>query len=127
MLEMAFNPTLGKAEKDFIYLSILCKSKLLSHVQLFATPWTSPGQNTGVDSLSLLQGIFPTQGSNPGLLHCRRILYKLSHMGSPVIVEWVDYPFSSGSYQPRNWTRVSWIAGGFFTNWAIREAQTSIL
>ena len=44
----------------------------------------SPGQNTGVGSLSLLQGIFPTQGSNSGLLHCRRILYQLSHKGSPV-------------------------------------------
>ena len=42
----------------------------------------SPGQNTGVDSLSLLQGIFPTQGSNPGLLNCRQILYQLSHKGS---------------------------------------------
>ena len=41
-------------------------------------PWDSPGQNTGVGSLSLLQGIFPTQGSNPGLPHCRRILYQLS-------------------------------------------------
>ena len=46
-------------------------------------PWNSPGQNTGVGSPSLLQGIFPTQGSNPGLLHCRRILYQLSHKGSP--------------------------------------------
>ena len=45
------------------------------------SPWNSPGQNTGVGSLSLLQGIFPTQGSNPGLLHCRRILYQLSHKG----------------------------------------------
>ena len=45
-------------------------------------PWISPGQNTGVDSLSLLQGIFPTQGSNPGLPHCRQILYQLSHKGS---------------------------------------------
>ena len=43
------------------------------------SPWNSPGQNTGVGSLSLLQGIFPTQGSNPDLLHCRRILYQLSH------------------------------------------------
>ena len=43
----------------------------------------SLGQNTGVGSLSLLQGIFPIQGSNPGLLHCRQILYKLSHKGSP--------------------------------------------
>ena len=42
------------------------------------SPWNSPGQNAGVGSLSLLQGIFPTQGSNPGLLHCRRILYQLS-------------------------------------------------
>ena len=47
------------------------------------SPWNSPGQNTGVDSLSLLQGIFPTQGSNPGLPRCRRILYQLSHKGSP--------------------------------------------
>ena len=43
------------------------------------SPWNSPGQNTGVGSLSLLQGFFPTQGSNPGLLHCRWILYQLSH------------------------------------------------
>ena len=48
-------------------------------------------------SLSLLPGIFPTQGSNPGLLHCKRILYQLSHQGSPRILEWVAYPFSSGS------------------------------
>ena len=44
-------------------------------------PWNSPGQNTEVGSLSLLQGIFPTQGLNPGLPHCRRILYQLSHQG----------------------------------------------
>ena len=64
----------------------------------------SPGQNTGVGSLSLLKGIFPIQGSNPGLPHCRRILYHLSHKGSPRILEWVAYPFSSRSSQPRNWT-----------------------
>ena len=46
------------------------------------SPWNSPGQNTGVDSLSLLQGIFPTQGLNPGLPHCRQILYQMSHNGS---------------------------------------------
>ena len=45
-------------------------------------PWNSPGQNTGVGSLSLLQGIFTTQGSNPGLLPCGQILYQLSHKGS---------------------------------------------
>ena len=47
------------------------------------SPRNSPGQNTGVGSLSLLQGIFPAQGLNPGLPHCRRILYQLSHKGSP--------------------------------------------
>ena len=47
------------------------------------SPWNSPGHNTGVGSLSLLQGIFPTQGSNPGLSHCRRILYQLNYRGSP--------------------------------------------
>ena len=78
--------------------------------------WNSPGQNTRVGSLSLLQGIFPAQGSNPGLLHCRQILYHLSHKGSPGILELVAYPFSSRSSRPRNWTRVSCIADGFFTN-----------
>ena len=48
------------------------------------SPWNSPGQNIGVGSLSLLQGIFPTQGLNPGLLHCRWILYQLSYQGSPL-------------------------------------------
>ena len=47
-------------------------------------PWNSPGQNIGVGSFSLLQGIFPTQGLNPGLRHCRQILYQLSHKGSPL-------------------------------------------
>ena len=85
------------------------------------SPWNSPDQNTEVGSLSLLQGIFPTQGSNPGLPHCRRILYQLNHKGSPRIPEWVAYPFSSGSSRTRNQTRVSCIAGRFFTNWAIMD------
>ena len=66
--------------------------------------WNSPGQNTEVHRLFLLQGIFPTQGSNSGLLHCRWILYQLSHKGSPRILEWVAYPFSRGSSQPINWS-----------------------
>ena len=45
-------------------------------------PWNSPGNNTGVGYHSLLQGISPTQGSNPSPLHCRQILYRLSHLGS---------------------------------------------
>jgi len=48
------------------------------------SPWNSPGQNTGVGSCSLLQGIFPTQGLNPSVPHYRRILYQLSHQGSPL-------------------------------------------
>ena len=82
----------------------------------------SPGKNTGVGCHARLQGIFLTQGLNPGLLHCSRILYHLSHQGSPRILEWVAYPFSSGSSQPRNWTRVSCIGGGFFISWATNEA-----
>ena len=87
----------------FFWVSF-CGSESRS-VRLFATPWTkqsmnSPGQNTGVGSCSLLQGIFLTQGSNPGLLHCRWILHQLSHQGSPRILEWVAYPFSRGSAQP---------------------------
>ena len=78
--------------------------------------------NTGMGSLSLLQGIFSIQGLNPGLWHCRKILYQLSHQGSPRILEWVAYSFSRGSLLPRNWTGVSCIAGGFLTNLAIREA-----
>jgi len=46
------------------------------------SPWNSPGQNTGVGSFSLLQEIFPTQGLNPGLPHCRWILYHLNHKRS---------------------------------------------
>ena len=80
------------------------------------SPWNSPGQNTGVGSLSLFQGVFPTQGLNPGLPHCGRILYQLSHQGSLRILEWVAYLFSSRSSQPRNQAGVSCIAGRFFTN-----------
>ena len=64
----------------------------------------SPGKNTGVGCHVLLQGIFPTQGSNPDLPHCRWILYYLSHQGSPRILEWVAYPFCRVSSPSRNWT-----------------------
>ena len=59
--------------------SVISES-LLPH-ELYS-PWTCPGQNTGMGSLSLLQEIFPTQGSNPGLPNCRRILHQLNHHGS---------------------------------------------
>ena len=87
------------------------------------SPWNSPGQNTRVDSLPHLQGIFPIQGLNPGLLHCRQILYQLSHKGSPRILGWVAYPFTSRSSWPRIQPRVSCNTAGFFTNWVIREAK----
>ena len=77
------------------------------------SPWNSPGQNTGVGSLSFLQGIFPTQ-----VFHTAGRFFT----SWPKLLKEVAYPFSSGSSQARNQTRVSCIAGGFFTNWAIREA-----
>ena len=64
-----------------------CQSRLVVSDSLWPhglySPWSSPGQNTRVGSRSLLQGIFPTQGSNPRLPHSRQILYQLSHQGSP--------------------------------------------
>ena len=120
-----------------IVLVCVC-AQSLSCVQLFVTPWTgsppgssvhgdSPGKNTGVGCHALLQGIFPTQRLNPGLLHCRRILYHLSHQGSLRILEWAAYPFSRGTSWPRNQTGVSCIAGRFFTSLATREAQNSAI
>ena len=74
--------------KILMWVKVRQSCLTLQHHGLYS-PWSSPGLNTGVGSLSLLQGIFPTQGSNPGLLHCRQILYQLSHKGSPRILEWV--------------------------------------
>ena len=70
------------------------------------SPWNSPGQNTGVGSFSFLHRIFPTQGSNPGFLHCRRILYQLSHKGSPVFRR-ILYELSQSRYS---------LPGGYFTS-----------
>ena len=109
------------------------------------SPWNSPGQNTGVGSLALLQQIFPAQELNWGLLHCRWILYQVSYERSPELVgcsishwtrsltpenrsgssvhrifqvgilEWVAIPFSGGSSQSRDQTQISCIADRFFT------------
>ena len=88
------------------------KVKSLSRVRLFETPWTVAYQappsmgfsnSTGVGCHFLLQGIFPIQGSNPGLLHCRQTLYSLSHQGSPLVTK--SYPIllcSSGLLPTRN-------------------------
>ena len=67
------------------------------------SPWNSPGQNTGVGSCSLLQGIFPTQGWNPGLPHCRQILHQLSHKaGGAKTALWPHlYPLLPQSTHPQ--------------------------
>ena len=89
------------------------------------TPWNSPSQNTGVGSLSFSRGS-STQGLNPCLPHCRQILYQLSHQGSPRVLEWVAYPFSGGSSQPRNQTGVFCIAGGSFIRWVTFSSVSSV-
>ena len=105
-----------------------CKWKSLSHIRLFETPWTiqscnSSGQNSEVGSHSILQGIFPTQGLNPGFPHCRKILYqpqgkpKNTGVGSLCLLQWI--------FLTRNGARVSCTAGRFFSNWAIRVQPTS--
>ena len=82
-------------------LFCLCMCQLFSCVQIFATPWTVAdqatlsmgfsGKSTALGNHSLLQRTFPTQESNPSLLHCRQILYHLSHQGSPFFVFILQY------------------------------------
>ena len=74
-------------------------------------------------AVAFSKGSSQPRDQTQGLLHCRWILYQLSHKGIPRILEWAAYPFSSRSSQPRNWTAVPCIAGGFFANWTIREAR----
>ena len=64
----------------------------------------------------------PNPGTKPRSPALQVDSLRVEHRGNPRIVEWVGYPFSSRSSQARNWTRDSWIAGRFFTNWAIRKA-----
>ena len=76
----------------------------------------SPGKNTGVGCHFLLQGIFPTQGSNPGLLHCRQILYHPSYQGSPEITylfKKVIKPNTLHFVMPVTWSRSSWVILGY--------------
>ena len=90
----------------------------------FAAPWTIQSMEFSRPEYWSGQ-LFPfSRGSsqprdqiqNPGLPYCRWILYQLSHKGSPRILEWVAYPFTGGTFLPRNQTGVSCIAGRFFTN-----------
>ena len=95
-LQLIIKPTMLNALPIFSLFcpSLSCRSQCLENESCSVmsdslqshgpySPQNSPGQNTAVGSLFLLQGIFPSQGSNPGLPHCRQILYQLSHKGSP--------------------------------------------
>ena len=109
------------------------KWKSLSCVQFFATlglcsPWNSPGQNTGVGCLSILQGIFPTQGSNPGLPHYRWILYQLSYKGSPSVDELISTYTSVNYYSVKKeyilqWMNSTWMNLEDFILRAINQSQ----
>ena len=103
----------------------LCCAYSLSCFQYFVVLWTTASQGPlfmGILQARILElvampssrGSSQPKNMNSGLLHCRRILYRLSHQGSPRILEWVAYPFSRWSSWPRNSTRVSCIAGGLF-------------
>ena len=86
------------------------------------SPWNSPGLNTGMSSLSLLQGIFPTQETNPGLLHCRQILYQLSHKGSQILAwAWIIQCFFFSLPMQRQLlvTLITWNTskGSLLENW----------
>ena len=106
----AFSVLLG-IPKESLFLLLVTRSSLFSkgesescsvgskslQPQGLYSPWNPPGQNTGVGSLSLLEGIFLIQGLDPDLPHCRQIIYQLSHKGRPRILEWISCRFSSGS------------------------------
>ena len=89
---MVFPVIMYGCEKELDHKESWSKVKSLNHVQLFATPWTVAyrllrpwdflGKNTGVSCHFLLHEIFPIQGLNLGLPHCRQILYHMSHQGS---------------------------------------------
>ena len=116
-----------------VYVSV----QWLSRVWLFVTPWmltcqvlfpcNFSGKNTGVGCHFLLQGIFPTQGSivkwsDVKVTLCDPMDYIVHGILQARILEWVAFPFSRGSSQPRDRTQVSLIAGRFLTSCAIRKA-----
>ena len=104
---------MGKDNYNDLWIKQPCVGAVLSHLVVsdsfrphglqpvrLPCPWNSPGKNTEEGCHFLLQGIFLTQGPNPCFLHCRQILYHVSHQGSPRILEWVVYPFSRGLPNP---------------------------
>ena len=78
-----------------VCVCVCARARSCAHAQSCPTLWDPMDcSSPGVGCHTLLQGIFPTQESNPDLLHCRRSLYHLSHQGSPRILEWVAISFS---------------------------------
>ena len=134
-----FQSSFAKEPKSFnsvfteVMFDKLWKWKVLSHVQLFATPGlysplNSPDQNTGVGSLSLFRRSYQSRDWThisciAGGFFFFFFFYYLSHQGNPWMLECVADPFSRGSSCPRNRTGVFCITGRFFTNWANRQAQ----
>ena len=88
------------------------------------SPWNYPGQNTGVGSFPFSRG-FSQPGIEPRSPAWQADSLPAEPQGSLRTLKWVAYPLSSRSSRPRNWTRESCIAGGFFTHWAIRELSPS--
>ena len=110
------------------YLMTKWKWKLLSHFRLFVTPWTiqsmefSRPENWSGEPLPS-PGDLPNAGMEPRSPTMQADSLPAEPQGSLRILEWIAYPFSNGSFRPRNRTGVSHIAGGLFTNWDIREAN----
>ena len=90
------------------------------------SPWNSPGQNAGVGSLSFLQGIFLTHGSNPSLPHCWADSLPAEPQGKPKNTGVVAISCSKESSWTRDRIRVSHLAGRLFTNWTTREAKKKV-
>ena len=91
-----------------------------------SSPWNSPGsglENTGVVSHSLLQGIFQTQGLNPGLPHCRQILYQLSHQWSQKNTGVACHALLQGIFSTQGPNPGLQHSGRSFIDWATRESQ----
>ena len=120
----------------FVYVCVLSRSvmsdSLWPHGPLSMSPSGSPGsfthwdsadKNIGVGCHDLLHSIFPNQGWNPRLPHCRQILYIWTTREAQEYWSGQLLSFLRGSFRPKNWTGVSCIAGRFFTNWATREVS----
>ena len=111
------------------------KVKSLSHVWLLVTPWTSAYQAplpmgfsrqeywSGLPLLSPIQGWFPLKMKVKVAQSCPTLCDPMDYTVQARILEWVAVPFPRGSSQPRDWTQVFLISGGFFTTWATRDAQ----